>query len=452
MVSDAAARWFADNRGISKETLETFGAETVHFDVGPMAVTFPYPGGFKRVRYLDAVGDSRFRWLEPTPKGRIPGFQPPDFEQGKWMFLVEGETDCMAFWQNAPEEYRKGVVAVPGVPQFPRSVEELVKNAKKVFVIYDNDKAGYDETTGEVVLEKSASEAGWEKVRERLGRKARRVVLPPDVKDVAEFFQKYDWRAFSVLLRRAAEPVRHYPRLDLTKAAPPVKWLVEDLLVQQEVAVLAADGGMGKSWLCQALALAVAGTDNTFLGLPVRQHGRVLYIDEEASADLVLQRLNALGYDPTEHDQLEYIWYAGVDLLHEPEKLLEEACDIEPALIIIESLSRVALGGDENSNTEMTLLLRNGVVPLARESGAAVLVTHHTVREGVRIRGAGAIRNAADQTIVMKPAEVDGKETGTSMIFPDKPRREGASIAMQINGSMKAGEPVRVEPAPELPF
>jgi hypothetical protein len=368
------------------------------------------------------------------------------------MFLVEGETDCMAFWQNAPEEHRKGVVAVPGVPQFPGSVQSLVEDAKIVFVIYDNDKSGYDADAGEFVTEKTASEQGWETVRSVLGRKARRVILPPGIKDVAEFFQTYDWAAFSVLLRKAAEPIRHYPRLDLSRKVPETQWVVEDFLVAHEAHLLAADGGTGKSWLCQALALAVAGADNTFMGLPIKRHGPVIYVDEEASADLVLQRLAALGYDPETHKALEYISYGGVDLLREPEKLLEEVCDIEPALLVIESLSQVALGGEENDNAAMTLLMRRGIIPLARESGAAVLVTHHTDKDGKGIRGAGAIRNAADQAIAMKFAESNGDETGNRVIFPHKSRREGAHIVMQINGSMKAGEPVRVERAPELPF
>jgi hypothetical protein len=110
------------------------------------------------------------------------------------------------------------------------------------------------------------------------------------------------------------------------------------------------------------------------------------------------------------------------------------------------------VGGDENSPAEMTKLMRAGVKPLARESGAAVLITHHTGKDGAGVRGATSIRNALDQAIAMKKAEVDGKETGNLVIFPHKDRREGKRIVMQINGSMKAGEPVRVEAAPELPF
>ena len=454
VISDEAARWFEERRGIKRETLEAFGVKDYVTPSGveqPGAVVFAYPGGFRRLRDLHAEGDGRFRWLEPTPKGRIPGFLPPNFKAGKNVFLVEGETDLMALYQNMPEGegLRESIVAVPGLPQFPKHIEELVKDARRVFVIYDNDKVGYDEDKGQVVLEKPASQIGWEKVKEKLGRKARRVILPPGIKDVAEFFQEYSWEAFAVLLRRAAEPVRHYKRLDLGQRVPDVKWLVEDLLVSYEAHVLGGDGGSYKSWFCQALALSVAGSDNTFVGLPITRHGRVLYVDEEQSADLVLQRLTALGMTEEHRQNLEYLWWAGVDLANEPEKLLEEALDLEPELIVIESLSRVAVGVEENSNTEMTRLLKQGIVPLARESGAAVLVTHHTDKDGARIRGAGSIRNAADQTIGIKKA--DGPHVVN--IFPDKPRRELRYINAQLVGSMKAGEPVRWALAEEgMPF
>jgi hypothetical protein len=173
-------------------------------------------------------------------------------------------------------------------------------------------------------------------------------------------------------------------------------------------------------------------------------------VDEENSADLVLQRLNALGMNERNHENLEYLWYAGVDLLNEPEKLLEEALDVEPVLMVVDSLSRVALGAEENSNTEMSMLMRKGIVPLARETGSAVLVVHHTNKDGVKSRGASGIRNAADQEIaVVKATDKDGHETGVLNIFPSKPRRRGSTLHARLKGDMEKDGFVRVERAKE---
>jgi len=282
------------------------------------------------------------------------------------MLLFEGETDTMAAWQAAPPEAKHRMVGASGTNAFgpkgipPAEIEALFGQARVVWVVLDNDNP-YENPDGAASVER-----GWQHIKNALGKKARRVRLPSSIEDAAEFFMRYDWNAFRVLLEAAIEPVRHYPRLDLSRPTPETDWLVEDLLVRSEVTVLASDSGVGKSWLTMQLALAVAGDESNFLGLPLRRHGRVLYVDEENPGELVLQRLKALGVTPEHMKRLDYLWYAGVDLANEPEKLMEEAEDMQPELIVLDSLSRVALGVDENSNTEMSKLFRSSLVPLAR--------------------------------------------------------------------------------------
>lgn len=442
-LSPEAVAWFGARRGISKETLEAFGVDSD----APRTLKFEYaPGVTKFRKGFEKEEDRRFWWEPAGSAGQYP-FLPPDFEPAERMILVEGETDTMALWQAMPPELRSKVtiVGLSGVGSWRSVIERaggvdaLFGPARKVFVVFDRDDP-YQNPDGAASVENA-----WQKIRTDLGRKARRVILPQGINDVAEFFQRYDWAAFQVLLKRASEPVRHYPRLDLSKPAPEVDWLVEDLIVRNEATVLAGDGGVGKSFVTMALALAVAGGEETFLGRPIKRHGKVLYVDEENSAALVLQRLNALGMEPKHWENLDYLWYAGVDLLNEPEKLLEEAADIEPELIVIDSLSRVALAAkNENDNTEMTRLMRNGVVPLARETGAGVLLVHHTASGGSGPRGATSIRNAADQVLSMVAAESDGVKTGTLNIFPSKPRRNTKTIHARLDGDMEKDGYVRV--------
>jgi RecA-family ATPase len=270
------------------------------------------------------------------------------------------------------------------------------------------------------------------------------------VQDGAEFFQSYDWAAFHVLLKRAVEPKRYYKRLNLNQEVPETDWLIEDIAVAREATVMAGDGGVGKTFITMAMALAVAGCDKTFLDLAVKKHGPVLYVDEENSAQLVLQRLHALGYDPRRHADLDYLWYAGVDLLNEPEKLREEAAEIEPVLVIIDSLSRVAIGAEENSNPDMTKFMQAGVIPIARETGAAVLLVHHTSQTGIAPRGATAIRNSADQVLsIVAAQDKGGVKTGKLNIFPSKPRRNTAHFQAHIVGDIEQDGWVRVERAEE---
>ena len=363
-------------------------------------------------------------------------FLPPDHEPRERMILLEGETDTMAAWQALPDELRAkvGIVGLSVTNAWKeRYAEELFGSAKRVFVVFDND----DPYTSEEAVK--ASDRAWQQIRGDLGRKARRVRLPQGVNDVAEFFQQYDWAAFQVLLQAAAEPRRHYPRLDLAQPVPDTDWLIEDLIVASEVTVIAGDSGVGKSFLTKAMALAVAGDDPAYLGLRVKKHGPVIYVDEENSAQLALQRLNALGMTDEHRKRLEYLWYAGVDLANEPEKLLEEAVEIEPALIVLDSQSRVALGIEENSNTDISKLYRQAIVPLARDTGAAVVVIHHTPKDGRgQPRGAGAITAAADQVISVVAAEQQGGiPTNRINIFPSKPRRRTALLQAEIEGDVE---------------
>lgn len=453
-----AAHWLETRRGIKPETAAAFGVFTEGRDL-----IFPYPEGLRKTRYsveadnpfgLEKEG-RRFVWKDadggPAGAGQVP-YLPPDFEPRERMILLEGETDTMAAWQALPDRLRDkvGIVGLSGTGSWGKAVREkgglesLFGKAKRVFVPFDRDDP-YESPEGAASVERA-----WREIRGDLGRKARRVMLPQGVNDVAEFFQQYDWAAFEVLLKAAGEPKRNYPRLDLTVPAPPTDWLVEDLLVRSEASVLAGDGGVGKSWVMMALALAVAGGEDTFLGLKVKHHGPVVYVDEESSRELFLQRMHALGFDPKIHlPNLEVIWYQGVDLLNEPEKLLEDVQEIEPVLVLADSLSRVAIGAEENSNTDMTRLIRAGVIPLARDTGAAVLLSHHTDKDGRGPRGATAIRNAADQVISITAAESAGVPTGRLNIFPNKPRRRTATLQAELEGDMEQDGWVRVKPAYE---
>jgi hypothetical protein len=93
------------------------------------------------------------------------------------------------------------------------------------------------------------------------------------------------------------------------------------------------------------------------------------------------------------------------------------------------------------------------VIPLARDSGASVLLVHHTSQTGTAPRGATAIRNSADQVISVVQAESNGMKTGTLNIFPSKPRRQTAVLKARLDGDMEKDGYVRVKTVEEdAPF
>jgi hypothetical protein len=80
------------------------------------------------------------------------------------------------------------------------------------------------------------------------------------------------------------------------------------------------------------------------------------------------------------------------------------AAEVRPALIVFDTLARSMPGGDENSAKDMGELI-DGADRIRAASGAAVLLVHHTGKDGIDVRGSSALRGAAS---TMVKAEADG--------------------------------------------
>jgi RecA-family ATPase len=191
--------------------------------------------------------------------------------------------------------------------------------------------------------------------------------------------------------------------------------VVENILVAGEATLLAAEGGAGKSYFALALSLAVASGDWFLDGFT--KQGRVMYVDEEGSPALALQRLEQFCATDEQRANLDYLSYPGVDLVREPEKLLQDVQQAQPVLVVLDSHAKVARASEENNNGEMNRVWDEGILRVARWCNCAVLVIHHTSAHG-RIRGATSIVNSADQVLSMVK-EQDGSRT----LYPSKPRR-----------------------------
>ncbi len=77
------------------------------------------------------------------------------------------------------------------------------------------------------------------------------------------------------------------------KPPGPRRYLLKDLVLAAYVTLLYGDGGVAKSLLALALALAVAGGSSTWLGREV-ENGPVLYLDFELDAEEQARRVNQL--------------------------------------------------------------------------------------------------------------------------------------------------------------
>ena len=197
------------------------------------------------------------------------------------------------------------------------------------------------------------------------------------------------------------ESANKFYSIEEVLSLPDAEWLIQDFLPKASFAVLFGPPSVGKSFLALSVALAIAaGRD--WLGRDVKG-GPVIYIAAEGFGGLKL-RVSALLLHSEYDVKTECAFLNRPINFLEPDevqaliKVIQEA-RLEPALIIVDTLARSFVGGDENSAQEMGRFI-DGVETVKRETGAAVLVIHHTGKNEQRgARGSSALIGAADTII-----------------------------------------------------
>lgn len=426
MLTESQKKWFTDNKGIQPETLDAFG---VNSDDDYDWVVFSFPRGEKK-RYI-GPGPRKFT----GSSGRIGLFTKKTEEELSYCFLVEGETDAMRLWQEGKD---KGITHIYGMSGIYGLYDEdlpALDNYKTVFVILDNDEQnGYKPA--------ASVDSAWNKLRKSLGLRARRVVLPDDVKDVVEFFDSYSINTFIDLLKKSKEGTTHYTPLDLTAPPPEYEWLVHKLIARGDSTLLVGEPNVGKSWISLSLAVAVANGDEKWLKWDLNHQGRVLYIDEENPHDVVYHRLRQLGLK--RHENMRYLHRQGVRLDRRFDLLLDEAIAYQPSLIVLDSLTRLHTQ-DENNAGAMAGLFNDSINVLTKETGSAILILHHTNKGDstssyVRTRGSSDIGAAVDCGL-----EARAESPGRFRLIHFKSRRKQAGDVTHIEIKDQPGNKVNLE-------
>lgn len=409
MIIEAHKNWFESERGITGETLEAFGVSSANEDW----IVLPYDTG-ERSRKM--TGQREFRFSKGA---KIALFHPQELDAtSSYCFLVEGESDTMRLWQ----EGYKNVYGLPGFNTFREEILKPLERYERVFVILDNDT---DYNTRNTV------DAAWGRMRGILGSRARRVALPDDTKDVCEFFESYSNETFKSIVKESLNGNYHYKALDLSVPPPDYEWLVKGLICKGDTTLIVGEPNVGKSWISLSLAVAMADKQKVWLGHEMNNHGKVLYIDEENPHDVVYHRLHQLGAGNL--DNLRYLHRQGIRLDRNFDKLLDEAVAFEPSMIVLDSLTRFHTK-DENNAGEMAGLFNDSINVLCRETGAAVIILHHTNKSEsassyVRTRGSSDIGAAVDCGI---EARKTGPNNFNLVHFKSRRTQAGGLTKVQI--------------------
>lgn len=188
------------------------------------------------------------------------------------------------------------------------------------------------------------------------------------------------------------------------EARPPREWLVEGILQAGSLAELHGKPGVGKTFLALSLAGSIS-TGFPFFGHEVVKQGFVVYVAAEGDQSLP-PRLRAWRkfHREDERPGLRVIPESvNLGKSTEVEELIAQLRTLpeSPVLVVIDTLARCMVGGDESSAKDMGLVVH--ATELIRTAvGATVLLVHHPGHDSSRERGSSALRGAADTMMALK--------------------------------------------------
>lgn len=205
--------------------------------------------------------------------------------------------------------------------------------------------------------------------------------------------------------------------------------LIEGILDVDTLAVLYGHSGHGKSFVALDWALSVS-TGSWWQRHLVRP-GKVLYVVAEGVRGMG-PRKNAWK----EHNRVymtgDFTW------LPYPPNLFKEgwaaalaqyASELQPSLIVVDTLARSMVGGDENSGRDIGIVVA-GCDRIRRACGACVLLVHHTGKnEAAGMRGHSALEAAVDAAIECKLTDEGAVEIVTAK-QKDRPSGEKVQLRM----------------------
>lgn len=195
------------------------------------------------------------------------------------------------------------------------------------------------------------------------------------------------------------------------------RWLVEGFLTAGSLTVLAASPKVGKTFVCLALAIAVATGTQAMGRYQAIAPGRVMMFPAEDDPRSIRSRMEALlagqGLQFTEDLAVDVITAESLKLDSAEDRVgLEELLRLrQPRLLILDPLVRLHSGAESSSShmSELFGYLRQ----LCRRYELAIVVTHHLAKSrtggasqpGHAMRGSGDVHAAYDHGAMLTRQE-----------------------------------------------
>lgn len=187
----------------------------------------------------------------------------------------------------------------------------------------------------------------------------------------------------------------------------PLAALVPGVLYRNTLTRMVGPSGSGKTFVMLDL-VGHLGSGMTWAGRAL-EPSRVLYMVAEG-IEGVRGRVEA--WERWHDRHMDGVWWypepvqaCGGDGAWD--LFIELACEIKPALVVIDTQARVTVGVNENDNSEMGVMVES-LERLRRATEATVTVVHHEGHNEGRARGASAVRGAMQSEHLVSMA-ADGR-------------------------------------------
>lgn len=184
---------------------------------------------------------------------------------------------------------------------------------------------------------------------------------------------------------------------------PAPEWLIENIIPVGTLGLLYGPPGVGKSFIALDWACSVA-SGRKWQRHKVQQ-GSVVYVAAEGALGL-RQRLRAWksAFGLSQIDDARFLGQS-VQLLKKLDvrsfiRDVEAQLGAWPNFILIDTLARCFVGGEENSATDMGEFIA-AANNLQRDGKATVLLIHHSVRNGGHERGSSALPGAVETIVAL---------------------------------------------------
>lgn len=214
--------------------------------------------------------------------------------------------------------------------------------------------------------------------------------------DLADFCMLHEDNASAALAHCAPLPPeqqpapRHYWKIiDLQELmnAPEMRWLIKPIIPETGLVMIYGASGSYKSFFALDMALDLS-----------HQHS-VIYVAAEGESGYK-RRVSAWRKHRNCPGGAIRFCMGAVNMFDGDELLYfqESISKYSPKLVIVDTLQMCIGAANENDGRDMKRIV-DGCKALGRDLGCAVVLVHHTNKEGVYERGWGGLRNSADTLI-----------------------------------------------------